>query len=397
MENQLNATRTFLYWLSLPLVVIFLLYIGGGYYFSFSTVLTDVSSIIIFGLTLLLILVVYLCLRHTGRQIETTRAFQGYRRYLWIGSFLLLFLFSGYGFLTSSLLLVEGPVIVREGLSNTIEQLSKLNAQAKNSLRVPAYEDIVSRVEALETQLHAEIKNPTGGQFCGVGVRAKDVLKQIAVYLPNVTVLNGTDSGHSCADATYLDHLSTTYNALIDSQLRKHPLAIINRVKERSDYLTMLGITVNTDVSDLEQFQRLLAGVPTFIFNLDLYHRSVSAIEKADGDYEKMYQQLVGFVDPKGVSLPPRITSASMEQIASPVQVLNTLIARANRVSTYIYVFIALFADLLASYLTSLVFMAHKQLQIAQKKRDEFNNVGDTGVKYIWMPELHPDAPSPAN
>ena len=397
METQLNRTRNFLYWLSLPLVVLFLIYIGGGYYFSFSTVFPDISGFIIFGLTLLLMFVVYVCLRHTGHQIETTRAFQGYRRYLWIGSFLLLFLFSGYGFLTSSLLLVEGPVIVREGLSNTIKQLSALNAVAKNSLRVPAYEDIVSRVGALETQLHAEIKNPAGGQFCGVGVRAKDVLKQIAVYLPDVKILNGTDSGHSCADAAYLDHLSTTYNNLIDSQLRKHPLAIVNRIKDRSDYLTILNITVNSDVSDLELFQRQLAGVPTFIFNLDLYHKSVSAIEKADGDYEKMYQQLVGFVDPKTVSLPPRIPGASIEQIASPIQVLNTIIARANRISTYIYIFIALFADLLASYLTSLVFMAHKQLQIAQKKRDEFNNVGDTGVKYIWVPELHPDAPSPAN
>ena len=76
------------------------------------------SGFIIFGLTLLLMSVVYLCLRHTGRQIERTHALQGYRRYLWISSFLLLFLFSGYGFLTSSLLLVEGPVIVREGLLN---------------------------------------------------------------------------------------------------------------------------------------------------------------------------------------------------------------------------------------------------------------------------------------
>ena len=331
--------------------------------------------------------VVYLCLRHTGFQIETTRALQGYRRYLWIGSFVLLFLFSGYGFLTSSLLLVEGPEIVREGLSSTIGYLSALNASAKNSLRVPAYEDIVSRVEALETQLRAEIKNPAGGQFCGVGVRAKDVLKQIAVYLPNVALLNGTDYGHSCADAAYLEHLSTTYNTMIESQLRKHPLAIINRIAERSDYLTMLNLTVNADVSDLERFQRQLAGVPTFIFNLDLYHKSVSAIEKADGDYEKMYQQLVGFVDPKSVSLPPRIPGASMEQIASPIQVLSTIIARDNRVSPYIYIFIALFADLLASYVTSLAFMVHKQLQLAQKKRAEFTSVGRTGVAYIWMPE----------
>ena len=223
METQLNRTRNFLYWLSLPLIVLFLIYIGGGYYFSFSTVFPDVSGFIIFGITLLLMFVVYVCLRHTGHQIETTRAFRGYRRYLWIGSFLLLFLFSGYGFLTSSLLLVEGPVIVREGLSNTIEQLSALNAVAKNSLRVPAYEDIVSRVGALETQLHAEIKNPAGGQFCGVGVRAKDVLKQIAVYLPEVKILNGTDSGHSCADAAYLDHLSTTYNNLIEVSTKKAP------------------------------------------------------------------------------------------------------------------------------------------------------------------------------
>ena len=397
METKLNRTRNFLYWLALPLVVLFLIYIGGGYYFSFSTVFPDVSGFIIFGLTLFLMLVVYLCLRHTGLQIETTRALQGYRRYLWIGSFALLFLFSGYGFLTSSLLLVEGPVIVREGLSNTIEQLSALNALAKNSLRVPAYEDIVSRVGALETQLRAEIKNPAGGQFCGVGVRAKDVLKQIAVYLPEVKILNGTDTGHSCADAAYLDRLSTTYSNLIESQLRKHPLAIINRIAERSDYLTMLNLTVNADVSDLERFQRQLAGVPTFIFNLDLYHKSVSAIEKADGDYEKMYQQLVGFVDPKSVSLPPRIAAASMEQIASPIQVLSTIIARDNRVSTYIYIFIALFADLLASYLTSLVFMVHKQLQLAQKKREEFNNVGGTGVRYLWIPELHPDAANHAN
>jgi hypothetical protein len=217
-------------------------------------------------------------------------------------------------------------------------------------------------------------------------VRAKDVLRKIAVYLPNITVLNGTDSGHSCTDVAYLDHLSATYHNLIQAELQKHPLAIENRIKERSDYLNTLTNTVNGDVSDLEQFQSKLAGVPHFIFNLDLYHNSVAEIEKADGDYEKMYQQLLGFVDPKSVSLPPRIASASMEQIASPIQVLNTIIARANRVSTYIYILIALFADLLASYLTSLVFMTHKQLQLGQKKRREFNSVGNTGVRYLWMP-----------
>jgi hypothetical protein len=313
---------------------------------------------------------------------------------LWIGSFIFLFLFSGYGFLTSSLLLVEGPVIVREGLSSTIEQLSALDAVAKNSLRVPRYEDIVSHVEALRAELHAEIHNPTGGQFCGVGVRAKDVLRKIAVYLPNITVLNGTDSGHSCADTAYLDHLTTTYSNLIEDELQKHPLAIENRVKDRADYLKLLSATVNTDVRDLQQFQITLAGVPHFIFNLDLYHKSVGQIEKVNGDYEKMYQQLIGFVDPRSVSLPPRISSPSLEQIASPIQVLNTIIARANRLSTYVYIFIALFADLLASYLASLVFMVHKQLQFAQKKREEFNNVGGTGVKYLWMPELHPDVPN---
>jgi hypothetical protein len=60
MENQLNSTRTFLYWLSLPLVVLFLLYIGGGYYFSFSTVLHNSSNLVIFGLTVPLICVVYI-------------------------------------------------------------------------------------------------------------------------------------------------------------------------------------------------------------------------------------------------------------------------------------------------------------------------------------------------
>jgi len=178
MENPLNSTRSFLYWISLPLVAIILLYVGGGYYFSFSTVLPEVSKLVIIGITFLLMCLVYLFLRHTGYAIERARTKVGIWRFAWVPSFLVLFVFSGYGFLTSSLLLVEGPVIVREGISNTIEQLSSLDAFAKRSLRVPAYEDIASHVEALRAELIAEINNPSGGNFCGVGVRAKDVFKE---------------------------------------------------------------------------------------------------------------------------------------------------------------------------------------------------------------------------
>jgi hypothetical protein len=65
----------------------------------------------------------------------------------WSGWYLGLFLVSGLGFVLASLLLFEGPSIVRESIAGTVTTLTRLQVAANTLLPVQSYNDAVSRLQ----------------------------------------------------------------------------------------------------------------------------------------------------------------------------------------------------------------------------------------------------------
>lgn len=102
--RQAGLSGTIAYYLFFPAIALFLSYVGLGYYVMFSSQFPDWPQEATLGACLFAIAAIYFCVRHTGFSMYD--AITGARRPLaWVPWFLGLFLISGYGFLTSSMLI----------------------------------------------------------------------------------------------------------------------------------------------------------------------------------------------------------------------------------------------------------------------------------------------------
>jgi hypothetical protein len=392
MYEPLSSAHRFWYRLFGPFIVIFLLYLGVGYYFSLATTLPQLSKYVLLLITLLFIAIIFVFVRHTGAALYKARDAKGINKLKWVLSFLLLFIFSGYGFISASMLLVEGPVIINEALRTSIDGLSSLGNAASDLLPVREYQELRGRVETESLQLSQEIKSPNSGHYCGVGPRAKEIIAAINKDLNNAVVIgNGDDRDHDCNSSQQIGGLQRRYESVIKHALDTHPLVAQYRIDQRSELQNNLSRAISKEQEQLTKVLAELSTVPHFIFNLDLYHRSVAELETAKSLYDINYKKLADIVDPEKIKLPSYLNITSTEKIASPIQVLNTIASRLDRPSTYIYIFIALAADFFASYLASVVFLVHKRAEASQELLTEATNVGGTDVTYIWVPERHLD------
>jgi hypothetical protein len=188
-ERLLGNTYVFF----LPYMVLFLTYIGIGYYYSLSTEFKTLPNYAIIAITAGFMAIVYFFVRHTGLAIHRYRSERGWSRVKHLILFLFLFFFSGYGFLAASLLLLEGPNICRENIETAIKALAQLQEASRALLPVKEFEDLKNRVEINKRNLGREIVNEGGGgNYCGIGESALAIFRKLQADLPELRLISGT-------------------------------------------------------------------------------------------------------------------------------------------------------------------------------------------------------------
>jgi hypothetical protein len=132
-----------LYWLFMPYILAFVLILFFAYNRIFDANYYNSSYSLI--VPLIIVLLIYFLVCHAGTSVcrlllhkeivgASSRLFQWASFWTW---FIILLLFSAYGVYSSLMLYIEGPVIMRESLSNASGALTKLGNSAQNILAHP--------------------------------------------------------------------------------------------------------------------------------------------------------------------------------------------------------------------------------------------------------------------
>jgi hypothetical protein len=306
----------------------------------------------------------------------------------WLPWYFGLFVFSGMGFLLASMLLFEGPVVVRENIDRVIRHLNRLESAADTSLPVPAYTDTIEHLQRDKTNLHQEIINAIN---CGVGDYAQKIIQDIRVYAPEFPILRDSDRRYNCANPKQrqlVEGIADQYDQQVQVVINVLPGTArfaSYHIPEREELKKDIHRTLDTDVGNLEAEQGELAGRWSYFLRMDLYYRAVGSLERAADDYNGSYQKLVGLVEQSKIAeLAPTLDVSSAENIVSPPSLIPNIAARiGNRWQVAIYLLVALIADLLAGYLWSAAILV---LEGRPSRATSNGRIPGTDVRYLWLP-----------
>jgi hypothetical protein len=364
----------------LPFFFVFFFYIGFGYYQTFAITSPTLGFWGALAIALGMLILIYIFVRHTAIAIHHARSVSGRAKLSWIPLFLILFMFSGYGVITASMLLFEGPTVCRESISAMLDALAKLEAYEIHALRDDAYEDTQSRVEAERVQLHQEIYSPSSRQYCGIGPSAKTIIENLARNLPGIALINGTDNDHNCKDTAYLGRITRAYDQEIDAGLNN--LAERHQIPQQRQLHDEFTKSMAENKAILSSLLQKLAGRSNFITNFSLYSASVKALEDARTSYVRLFAKLKAFDRSGRPDVPASPPLGPVERLASGFQVVSVIGNRLDRPQTWLYIAVALLGDLLVCWMASLVVQRYAQL----RREPDDAEIRRAGVTYLWRP-----------
>ena len=167
--SRSNPFAAIAYRMYFPIITLFLTYVGLGYYVMISSQFPGWPPAALIGACLLAVAVIYYCVRHTG--LSLYEANTGVKRPLvWLPWFAGLFIFSGYGFLTSSMLIVEGHQIAKEEIKQLMTNLGQLEEFAEGYKSPKDFSEFRGSVDNDRTLLINEIKAQGN---CGIGTYSR--------------------------------------------------------------------------------------------------------------------------------------------------------------------------------------------------------------------------------
>jgi hypothetical protein len=305
-----------------------------------------------------------------------------------------LFLFSAYGVFSSLLLYIEGPVIMRDSLSDSKTALQQLENSSREVLVHREWDKFAYEVRVLASQLHdailPKVFDPRTSRFCGIGPQSKRIGDQLSRLLPKFEFTWGDDQDHDCVHEFYFQQLQQKYDARINDLLQTDPKKTSQRVMDKDQLGEELTYIVNRDLGSASKMISQLTSVSTFFPDLTLYYASTRIYSDIAQDYSGMYNKLTSFAKPEWLSVRAALASPAVEDIASPWRTPDVVISRANRATTWVFLLIAVTADVVASLLAAnaayVLMVRHAQLKFAQAAK----SVAGTDVAYIWRPDPRP-------
>jgi hypothetical protein len=388
-----------LYWFFMPYILTFVSILFFAYKRIFDVNYYNSSYSLI--VPLVIVLLIYFLVCHAGASLcrlllhkeivgTLSRLFQWVSFWTW---FIILLLFSAYGVYSSLMLYIEGPVIMRESLSDASGALTKLGNSAQNILAHPEWDKFVSEVRAAKLQFHNTILPPTSdftSRYCGIGIQAEGIKKTLTELLPGFQITAGDDQDHDCSHRAHFQLLQHNYDVLIDTLLVNHPMRSAKRIVERDDLRNKILAQNDSDEILLSKALSMLDWVTTFFPDLTLYHKLSGNYAIVSQHYADSYNKLLGFGSAEALSIEPSLVAPAVDQIATPWRVPDVVVARANRGTTWIFLFIAIAVDLIASALAAnavyVLTIRQTRLDFARAAR----SVAGTDVAYIWRPDPRP-------
>jgi ABC-type multidrug transport system fused ATPase/permease subunit len=366
--------------------IAFLIGVGIGYFSTFASILPDWPRPLVLLVTLFWLGLVALTIKHAAIQLYRVFAENGRGWALFLVFYIALFVFSGFGFITTFMFLYEGPVIVREKTIQMADNISRLNARAQADLPVGAYNALLARTEANRGNLMREINNPSGGNLCGIGPSARAILTSLQQDFPQVVIIRGTDGGFSCLDTARLNATRNAYNDAITAALAAHPIRTQQRIAEREQLIREVQFLASQQGPRLQELERELSGVASFVSNADLYRVALGRLTDANVAYANLYPRVAQFSPLVQTTLPPRVDLSEAQSVSSAVEVVNAITTRLHRPTVWGILLAALIIDLLFVVMVAIIYWRARKAWQARQQAIAARQVEGTTVEYIWTP-----------
>ena len=248
--------------------------------------------------------------------------------------FAMLLVISAVGVFNSLMLNLEGRRIFAETIEDSIDHFTLLESAAAGEIARRGIAAHIEQVNNLESALTREINNPLN---CGQGPVAARIIEQLKQELPGFQPLSSTGVNCSKNDKVVADYQSRIAE-LVDNAPWNNP----DLVAVRED--------AGSEKTQLEKLESSTQGM----FAPGLLRVAAPQLEGADVRYREDREKLAR----QGSDVSPISPKLNLDQINSlgeRSQLLNLIIDRLNKVSTYVYLALAVFFDWMMVYLFGLV------------------------------------------
>lgn len=357
--------------------LLILCFVTGGWWLLLREV---ISSSLMSGIMALLITTIALGL---ARFLGKKRAFAkignraNFRWYFGGMTYVFLFILSALGTVNAAFVLWEGPSVVRQDMEEVRSSYKKLQIYAHATLQIAEFDTKKSKVEGLLTALQKEIDNPNGGNLCGVGPYAQNIITDIRAFVPNMPIIRSGGMIRPC-DHGRAQEIWSAYRDSAMASLNADPDFLAQDGPGRYTYLENLDKNIGEVESIFDGIASDLVGPTSFAKS------SVQGgLETASSRYQSDYIELLRFVREPSEDIPQRVDVSQSQQLGSLAAILQILFLRLGYVSTWSYILIAILLDFALVHFLTTAF-ARLIPASASTPVDEFRVPG-SHPRFLWV------------
>jgi hypothetical protein len=273
-------------------------------------------------------------------------------------AFVLMLIISGVGIFNSLMLNLEGRRIFSDRIEVAQERFNVLEVAALKEQKMQGIESKIKEVNSAKEALMAEIQSPGN---CGNGQEAKRLIMQLKRLLVDLSLPSGkVDCNNPSSVKQYVDAYTQMIDVVLDNQdwNNKDLTAIISSTRDgRAKLACLKNGCSSTDTTNyggtanLSNYAALLQDVNVNTSGIpDLMRIVTPRLEELEGEYSRNVEIYEKTAKTMPASIKPDLELDELRGIGEVSQILNLIIARADRITTYLYLLLAIGFDFLMVY-----------------------------------------------
>ncbi len=323
------ALHNILVWGVCIFSIVFVFILGNGYYNLF--VLKSKTVAILAGLVLPIL--AWIMARFIGKHHDGIKGNLPF--------FVLLLLLSAVGVFNALMVNLEGKQIYQEAIEEVGDEFKNLSVVATKSLSNPNAEEKKERVENLKTEFFGELKNPLN---CGQGKVARQIGERIRAELPTFQMLSDSEykkkAGRDCGD---MDAVISYYTPLI-SKLLENTKEYIGA--NYADIQILKKTIASKEISTQDKLDKIRQDINDGENLLTIIRPE---LEQVATEYQKYALELSKYAASNDFK--KRLVKMEMvRNLGEWSKIIDMIIDRLDKVSTYVYLSLAGFFDWILVY-----------------------------------------------
>lgn len=292
-------------------------------------------------------------------------------------AYVILFIVSGMGTVNAAFVLWEGPSVVRQDMAEVRNAYSALEIFARNSLTSAAHQRKAADLDALLANLREEINNPNGGNYCGVGDAANQIIAQIRAIVPQMPIIRGTGAIRPC-DPVRAERVFQAYATSARATLARDSEFLAFNGPRKAEALAAVRSNAAAMRRGFDAVEGLL-GDPTAFTRAEVQQPLATAANNYGDDYRRL-ASLAGRVDE---AIPAAVDVTQSQDLGSFAAFFQIFISRIWEPKTWVYLAIAILLDFALVYVLKEAFLRYRRWGRASDI-DPYRRRGPH-PKFLWV------------